>query len=119
MVVVGILGRIHEGLVAAIGFLQEGVVLGVVVQSYPAGCGRGGEYLKGCGLGVGLGEYLIGCGRCGEYLKGCAVVGYLEGCVPCGISDRVWSSCWALPVEYCNYPMRRSPECIDSLYYVI
>ena len=73
MVVVGILGRIHEGLVAAIGFLQEGVVLGVVVQSYPAGCGRGGEYLKGCGLGAGFGEYLIGCGRCGEYLKGCAL----------------------------------------------
>ena len=85
MVVVGILGRIHEGLVAAIGFLQEGVVLGVVVQSYPAGRGRGGEYLKGCGLGVGLGEYLIGCGRCGEYLTGRGRCGeYMKACGRCG-----------------------------------
>ena len=77
---------IHEGVVVAIGFLQEGVVLGVVVQSYPAGRGRCGEYLKGCGHGVGLGEYLTGRGRCGEYLKGCGH-GVGRG-----------------PGEYCNYP---------------
>ena len=81
----------------AIGFLQEGVVLDVVVQSYPTGRGRCGEYLKGCGLGVGLGEYLTGRGRCGEYLKGCGRCGeYLKGCGH-GVGRG--------PGEYCNYPM--------------
>ena len=58
VVVVGDIILIHEGVIVAIGFLQEGVVLGVVMQSYPTGRGR-------------CGEYLTGCGRCGEYLSGC------------------------------------------------